>query len=105
MGNFQSLKFPLTKRGMDFFGSKNKENIAKAYVAYSPNLIQANDLLRRRGYTLQMRKRIMKTYKAYVNNPEMTSVPFSDLDYTGAGWLEDLDYLEEGDTLEKIIYG
>lgn len=94
---------PITsEKGMKFFSSNHKGNIAKAYIAHSPDLEKANNTLWRRGYPLQLRKRILDTYRAYVNDPTMANVPFSPQPLWD--WKEELLHSEHK-TLEEIIYG
>lgn len=64
-------------RGYEFFGSNHKCNHAKAVMAHSATMEEANDTFRRRHFSIQMRKRFLATYVCYLNNPEMTNVPFS----------------------------
>lgn len=52
----------------------------KAIIAFSLDLENANDNLRRYGYRLQWRNRALASFGAYVNQPDMTGVPFSELE-------------------------
>lgn len=106
--SLQFLKYPLIGRGYDFFASNHKCNLAKAYIAYSPSLREANDIFWRRGYPLQLRKRLLKTFKDYVANPSMTGVPYSETEYDEdiryiSWWSELLHLDDEKDTLESIL--
>lgn len=85
MANYK-LNFPIeTERAREFWGSKHKLNRIKAIIAFSLDLDNANDNLRRHGYYRQYRKRYLEVYSCYVNNPKMDgsdgkqNVPFSDL--------------------------
>lgn len=93
---------PITsERAIEFFASSHKADNAKGIVAHSPTLKAANDTFWRKGYPLQLRKRLLATYKQYVNNPSMTGVPFSNLNYK-YDWKEELLHVEDK-TLEEII--
>ena len=103
-GKLTSLYYELTPQGVEFFSSNNKANLAKAYVAYCPTMAQANDVLRRRGYPLQLRKRVLKTFGKYLANPEMTGVTFSELGGHGiASWWAELDHVGPEESLEYIL--
>lgn len=84
-----------------FFGSNHKCNHAKAVMAHSATMVQANDTLRRRGFTLQMRKRILKTYEKYLGQQDMSSIPMSPEvnPTTGESYTFWMDELEMADTI------
>lgn len=93
----------ISERGYEFFASNHKGDIAKAYIAHSPDLAKANDTFWRRGYPLQLRKRLLATYGHYVNDQSMDNVPFSDYNYK-FDWKEQLLNTDDV-TLEDIISG
>lgn len=99
---------PITsERGMEFFGSNHKCNHAKAVMAHSETLDQANDTFRRRGFTLQMRKRFLKTYKPYLGETDMTNVPMSPEVNPKTGeqyefWMDELERADE-DSLDSLL--
>lgn len=72
------LNFPIeTEAAQKFWASTHILNQVKAIVAFSLNERNAFDNLQRYGYKLQFRKRVMKAYGKYVNNPSMSGVPFT----------------------------
>lgn len=74
------LNYPVeTEEAQSFWASKHRLNRIKAIIAFSLNIDNANDNLRRAGYSRQYRKRYLETYKCYVNSPSMKIIPFSDL--------------------------
>lgn len=69
---------PMTSpEAYEFFASNHKCNHAKAVMAHSATMQQANDTFWRRGFTLQMRKRFLKTYKKYLGQQDMSTIPMS----------------------------
>ena len=74
------LNFPIeTEAAYNFWSSKHKANKVKAIIAFSLDLDNANDNLRRAGYYKQFRKRALANFGQYVNNPSMAGVPFSSI--------------------------
>lgn len=69
-----------TEEARLFWGSKHKCNKMKSIIAFSSDLDNANDNLRRHGYTLQWRKKAIRAFGKYVNIPSMQGIPFSSLD-------------------------
>lgn len=81
MSDHFKLNYPIeTDKAFQFWASKHKLNRIKAIIAFSLDLENANDNLRRHGYYNLYRKRYLKKYQAYVNNPKMDNIPFSTLD-------------------------
>lgn len=78
--NLCKLNYPITTpEAKAMWASRHKCNRMKAIIAFSLNLANANDNLRRAGYTLQWRKKAIKAFKTYVNKPTMAGVPFSQI--------------------------
>lgn len=98
-----STYLPMTEEAREFFASNHKADHAKGYIALSPDLAKANDTLWRRKWPLQLRKRVLATFKDCVNNPHMTGIEMSDFDYK-FDWKEQLLHVEDK-TLEEIIKG
>lgn len=74
------LNFPITTPEAEkFWGSKHKSNKVKAIIAFSLSEENANDNLRRYGYTYLYRQRALKHYGMYIGMHEMLNIPFSEL--------------------------
>ena len=72
------LNWPIeTPEAIAFWGSSHKCNTMKAYVAFSHDEANFNELTKRAGYKLQWRKRAWSAFSAYVANPSMVGVPFT----------------------------
>lgn len=72
------LNFPIeTEEAENFWASRHRLNRIKAIIAFSLNVDNANDNLRRFGYHYDYRQKYLKLYAQYVNSPAMTNVPFS----------------------------
>lgn len=81
--------FPITtNKAREFWESKHKLNRAKAIIAFSLDEDNANDNLRRHGEINHFRKRLLRNYKQYVNNPKMDNIPFSPVN--NKPWYEEL---------------
>ena len=79
--NLNTLNYPITtEEARLFWASRHKCNKMKSIIAFSLNLDNANDNLRRFGYSLQWRKKAIRAFGKYVNMPEMQGIPFSGLD-------------------------
>lgn len=75
-----TLNYPIqTPEAKRFWASDHKCNEAKAIIAFSLTLNNANDNLRRYGYRLGWRHRAINAFAQYVNQPGMEAVPFSEL--------------------------
>ena len=72
-----------------FWSSNLKLNRIKAIIAFSLDLENANDNLRRYGYSKQYRNRALRAFGQYVNNPTMAGVPFNQLEDK---WWEEMPY-------------
>lgn len=78
------LNYPVeTKEARKFWASKHVCNRVKAIIAFSRDLSNANDNLRRAGYANGFRKRAVNAWKHYVNMPAMDVVPFTPM---GVDW-------------------
>lgn len=77
-----------TEKAKEFWGSRHKLNRAKAIIAFSLDADNANDNLRRAGYANLWRKRLLRNFKQYVNDPQMNNIPFSPVN--GLPWWEEL---------------
>jgi len=74
------LNYPVeTEAALKFWSSNHKANKCKAIIAFSLNMKNANDNLRRYGYALHFRERALKAFASYVNNPSMAGVPYSEM--------------------------
>lgn len=60
-----------------FWSSDHKCNRVKAIIAFSKDLEDANNNLKRAGYKNLIRKRILLALGGLVNNPSMKNIPFS----------------------------
>lgn len=88
--NLNVLNYPVeTPEAFKFWGSKHKCNKMKSIIAFSLDLDNANDNLRRYGYTLQWRKKAIRHFGRYVNTPSMVGIPFSEL---STPWWECMGY-------------
>ncbi|WWV91986.1 hypothetical protein [Escherichia phage PJNS034] len=82
------LNFPIeTPEAQKFWASPHILNQVKAIIAFSLDESNAADNLQRYGYKLKWRKRALKAYKQYVNNPSMSGVPFSEM---GVNWWDEI---------------
>lgn len=80
MEKYFKLNFPVeTEEAQRFWASKHRLNRIKAIIAFSTDLDNANDNLRRAGYSYMYRKKYLKAYSCYVNSPSMKVVIYSDL--------------------------
>lgn len=87
------LNYPVeTPAAYKFWSSNHKANKMKAIIAFSLDLENANDNLRRHGFMLHFRERALRNFCMYVNNPSMAGVPYSELEDP---WYEVMPYLEE----------
>ena len=86
-----TLNYPIeTPEAEKFWGSSHKCNIAKAIIAFSLDEANANDNLRRYGYTRAWRNRVMYYFKQYVNQPTMAGIPFSE---GPTPWWQEIPYV------------
>ncbi|ELQ8980640.1 hypothetical protein R3B00_001302 [Klebsiella pneumoniae] len=75
------LNYPIeTDEAKKFWESRHRLNRIKAIIAFSLDLDNANDNLRREGYHNTYRRKYLDLYQCYVNRPDMQSIPFSGLD-------------------------
>jgi hypothetical protein len=74
------LNYPMQQSAVKYWESRHRLNRIKAIIAYSTDLDNANDNLRRRDYPYSFRQRYLKKYAAYVANPSMKGIPYSDLE-------------------------
>ncbi|QDH46935.1 hypothetical protein LAh9_1 [Aeromonas phage LAh_9] len=96
------LNYPIkTEEAKRFWASKHKCNKAKAIMAFSKDLQNANWNLIQYGYTNSWRDKIFAHYSQYVNQPEMTSIPFTPINIP---WWECLGYVE-GSHIPQPGYG
>lgn len=78
--NLTVLNFPTTTpEAQKFWASKHKCNKAKAIMAFSKDLRNANWNLIQYGYTNSWRSKIFAHYGKYVNQPSMVGIPFTPL--------------------------
>lgn len=84
------LNYPVeTPEALDFWKSNIKVNKIKAIIAFSLNLENANDNLRRKKYSRAFRKRALDSFGEYVNQPDMKNIPMSDMENK---WWEEMPY-------------
>ncbi|MGG7954782.1 hypothetical protein PGN61_20980 [Klebsiella aerogenes] len=77
MNNYK-LNFPIkTDEANKFWSSHHKLNKVKAVIAFSLNVDNANDNLRRYGFTRGFRERCLMKYSKYIKQPDMKNIPFS----------------------------
>lgn len=75
------LNYPIeTPEAKAFWASRHKCNKMKSIIAFSLDLSNANDNLRRAGYRRHWRLRALNNFGMYVNKPTMATVPFSEIE-------------------------
>ncbi|EBA3920930.1 hypothetical protein EE88_21615 [Salmonella enterica] len=60
-----------------FWSSSIKDNRVKAIIAFSLDYENAQENLRRAGYTYGWRQRKLEEYKQYINHYDFADVPYS----------------------------
>jgi len=81
MAKMFKLNYPIeTPEAYAFWASRHKCNVMKSYIAYSTDLADANDNLKRAGYSLHWRKKAIASFGKWVAYPEMRRIPFSELE-------------------------
>lgn len=89
--NLNTLNYPIeTALAKKFWASRHKSNKAKAIMAFSTSIENANWNLIQYGYTNSWRDRIIANYSAYINNPSMAGIPFTEL---STPWWIDMPYV------------
>ncbi|EBW2292206.1 hypothetical protein DFV88_24800 [Salmonella enterica subsp. enterica serovar Newport] len=68
------IKTPLQ---IKFWSSAHRDNRIKAIIAFSLDYDNANDNLRRAGYTFGYRHKKLEEYKQYINHYDFADVPYS----------------------------
>lgn len=92
MPELYRCNFPIkTEEAKKFWASRNKANRCKAIIAFSTDLENANDNLRRWKFYYLFRKRALAAFGKYVNNPDMSNIPFSDL---STEWWVEMPYVD-----------
>jgi hypothetical protein len=87
-----TFNYPIeTELQIQFWSSNHRCNIMKAYVAFSLNEANFLKLTDRAGYKRAWRKRAWSAYSVYVNTPDFTGVPFSELE---DNWWIDMPNIE-----------
>lgn len=79
-----------TPEAEKFWASKHVCNHTKAIIAFSHDLKNANDNLRRYGYTRGWRTKALYHFGKYVNKPTMAGVPFTELE---TPWYEEMFFV------------
>ncbi len=75
------LNYPIeTPEAIKFWESRHKCNRAKAICAFSLDEENALRNFTRRGYTHMWAKRAVESFGMYCAQPDMTGIPFSDID-------------------------
>ena len=90
-----------TESAKKLWASKHVCNHSKAIIASSTSLKNANDNLRRYGYTRGWRTKALYHYGKYVNQPEMTNIPFTEM---STPWYKELNYVN-GVTIDSVLSG
>ena len=86
------LNYPIkTEEAKKFWASKHKCNRAKAIMAFSTDLYDANWNLIQYGYSNSWRDKIFAHYGQYVNQPDMVNIPFTPMSIP---WWECLSFVE-----------
>ncbi|MGL5012918.1 MAG: hypothetical protein ACRC6V_01340 [Bacteroidales bacterium] len=76
--------FPIeTEEAYKFWASRHICNRMKAIIAFSTDLDDAKNNLRRFGYAYHFRARALHAYQNYIAKPEMETIPFTPL---GVDW-------------------
>lgn len=91
----------LTALQIKFWNSKHVCNHTKAIIAFAFNLKNANDSLRRYGYTRGWRTKALYHYGKYVNNKEMTGIPFTEMT---TPWYKEMGFVA-GITIDSVLAG
>lgn len=85
--NLNNLNYPIESDiQQKFWGSKHRVNYVKSIICFSLDLSNANDNLRRYGFSRSWRHRAIKNFGQFVNTPDFTGVPFSEM--KDAWWIE-----------------
>ncbi|HDU5574526.1 TPA: hypothetical protein RFV54_001059 [Klebsiella aerogenes] len=72
------LNFPIeTEQAQLFWASYHKLNRVKAIIAFSLDEDNANDNLRRFGFTRGFREICLKKYKQHIGDHKMLNIPYS----------------------------
>lgn len=66
-----------TEEALRFWASRHMYNEIKSIIAFSADLEEANNNLRRFGYKNAFRKRMLEKFGEYVNQPDMKNIPYS----------------------------
>lgn len=84
------LNFPIeTDEAKKFWASQHRCNRAKSIIAFSLNLENANDNLRRWNFRRHFRRRALAAFGQYVAQPAMTGIPFSEMEDL---WWDEMPY-------------
>lgn len=82
--DLNTLNYPVeTDLQKKFWASRHKCNKMKSIIAFSLDLDNANDNLRRYGYTRAWRKKAILAFGQYVNQYQMTGIPFQNFLHHG----------------------
>ena len=99
--NLNTLNFPITTDlQFKFWGSRHKCNKMKSIIAFSLNLSNANDNLRRYGYTLSWRKKALKAFAKYINTPSMVGITFSEV---SDPWWICMPYTPDDSVIDRLL--
>lgn len=102
MNDLTVLNFPITTpEAENFWGSSHLCNKFKSIIAFSLDLANANDNLRRYGYNRAWRTKSLYHYGKHVNHPAMTGIPFTEMETPY--WVE-MPYVS-GVNLDDVIKG
>lgn len=93
MAQFFKNNFPVeTEEAKRFWASQHKCNKMKAVIAFSTDLDNANINLKRHGYSWHWRKKALQSFGMFVNQPDMTKVPFTPM---SVPWWECMAYAKD----------
>lgn len=84
-----------------FWASKHVCNHTKAIIAFAFDMKNANDSLRRYGYTRGWRTKALYHYGKYVNKPDMAGIPFTEL---STPWYNEMGFVA-GITIDSVLAG
>lgn len=96
------LNYPIeSPEALEFWGSSHICNKVKSIIAFSLDLKNANDNLRRYGYPRGWRTKALYHFGKHVNQPLMTGIALTPSNVT---WWEEMPYVA-GVTIDSILAG
>lgn len=96
------FNYPIeTPEAFAFWNSDHKCNMAKAFIAFCIDEANFEELAKRHGYTREWRDRMWAAFGVYVDDPDMLTIPFTELE---THYWECMPNLNEGTELEQPPY-